>query len=443
MRQLIAAALAAFMFLPLTAAAEGEEPTEEELETVTEEEVPPVYEYELDAEGNAQLTSFLESDTFTGQLAIPDEIDGHTVDYICNSCFMTAKGITEVMIPATVTDMDDSVFFECTALTAFTVDPDNSYYSTEDGILYADGGKMLTAYPAAKEDESFTIPDTVEEIGSGAFGFAQNLHEVIIGDNVTYINNWAFAYSALEKATVGSNVEEIDDFAFGYCDKLSSVTLQDGIQSINNASFANCPLLTQITLPDTLEYIGQYAFAGTGLSCVTIPQAVQEVSYCAFGYDADMQEIDDFIIYGAANSAAQIYASDNDEENEYENHFEFIAVEDANLPYELGEGRLLSDAVTDTVPAETDESGNIILQEDGTNGKASAEEEIGSRLKGNSRVKMILGVGGGAAVVLAVVLIISFFMKPKKDDTDETDDTDDKDETDDNDDTDDSGDDAA
>ena len=425
MKQIIAAALTALLFMPFTVSAEGEETAEEQTEALTEESAASsVYEYELDAEGNAQLTGFLESETFTGKLVIPDEIDGHPVDYISNTCFTTAKGITEVMLPATVTDMDDSVFFECTALESFSVDPDNGYFSAEDGILYADGGKMLTAYPAAKVDESFTIPDTVEEIGTGAFGFAQNLHEVIIGDNVTYVNNWAFAYSSLEKATVGGNVEEIGDFAFGYCDNLSSVTLEDGIESINNASFANCPLLTQITLPDTLEYIGQYAFVGTGLTCVTIPVTVQEVSYCAFGYDADMVEIEDFTIYGIANSAAQIYATDNDEENDYENHFEFIAVEDANVPYELGEGRLLSDAMTDTAEAETDENGNIILQDDGTSGKASAEEEIGSRLKGNDRVKLILGVGGCAAVVLAVVLIVSFFIKPKEDKEEKPDDTD-------------------
>ena len=46
-------------------------------------------------------------------------------------------------------------------------------------------------------------------------------------------------------------------------------------------------------------------------------------------------------------------------------------------------------------------------------GKASIFEEIGAGLFGNKKLQLILGIGGGVAVILAIVLIVAFAKKPK------------------------------
>lgn len=418
MKKFVALLTAALLLaaVPMIVSADEEFPEAEPQETAEE----LLYEYSLDAEGHASLMDFIPIDTYEGPVVIPSEIEGHPVDYIGNACFMNAAGITEITIPANITDMGDSVFIGCTSLQAFHVEEGNPYYSTtEDGVLLADNGGMLVGYPAAKEDSTYTIPAGVDEIAPSAFGFSKNLTEMEIPDGIVYIDNWAFAYSGIQKITIPGSVIQIDNYAFAYCDALSEVILSPGIDTILHAAFYCDAALEQVTLPDTLTYIGQYAFCGTGMSCVTIPNSLEEISYCAFGYDRDMKAISGFIIYGEPYSAAETYASDYDLENDYRNNFKFIAVADASVPYELGGGTLYEDATEEQVMTETDENGQIIVIQTDENGNpVDPTEELGAGLKDNPKLQMMLGIGGGVAVLLAVILGVAFAKKPKN--TEET-----------------------
>lgn len=374
------------------------------------------YKYGLDAEGNAKLYDFLLSDTFEGDLVIPSEIDGHPINYVGNACFLEAKGITSVTIPAGLTDMGENVFMGCTALTTFYVEEGNPYYfANEDGILMADDGAFLVAYPAAREGTEYSTPDGVDEIAPGAFCFAQNLKTINITEGVEFIDNWAFAHSNIETANISGTVYQIDDYAFAHCDSLHQVNMGSGIEKIYHAAFAYDRALTQITLPSTLTFVGQYAFCGTSLSCITIPRAVEEINYCAFGYDKNYNAIADFTVYGEPYTMAQEYCTARDTENDYENHFTFVAVEDANIPYELGGGRLLEE-VFDETENETDES-SAPAEETSPEGNASLTDEIGAGLHGNQKLQLMLGIGGGVLLVLAVILFVAYSRKSKRKET--------------------------
>ena len=421
---LLAAAMTA---APLTCFAEEAAPASEE----TEPTAPPVqYKYGLDAEGNAELYDFLESETFAGELTIPAEIEGHHVDYVGNACFLNAKGITAVTVPASITDMGDSVFMGCTSITEFRVEPGNPYYSIKDGVLMADDGAFLVAYPAGKADAEYTVPAGVNEIAPGAFSYSYQLKTVNIPEGVEFIDNLAFAYSGIQKANVAGSVYQIDDYAFSYCEGLHEVNLGKGIEKIYNAAFAYDKALTQITLPDTLTSIGQYAFCGTSLACVTIPDSLEKIDFCAFGYDASMNAIADFTIYGEPNTMAQEYSTASDPENDYENHFNFVAVQDASIPYELGGGKLYGEDAGSETTLATNENGETLPTSAATEAvtaeSANLTDEIGVGLFGNKKAQMMLAIGGGVLVLLAVILIVVFAVKPKKktpgEKTEETDD---------------------
>lgn len=404
--------LLGFSLLPatLSASAEGEEAPAAETPSAE-------YNYGLDAEGNAELYDFLISDTFEGDLVIPSEIDGHRVDYVGNACYMEARGITSVTIPAGLTDMGDSVFMGCTALTEFIVEEGNPYYSvTDGGVLMGDDGAFLVAYPAAKADAEYTVPTGVNEIAPGAFSFAQNLDTIRISEGVEFIDNWAFAHSNIKTADIPGTVYQIDDYAFAYCESLHEVNLGSGIEKIYHAAFAFDRALTQITLPPTLTLVGQYAFCGTSLSCITIPRSVEEINYCAFGYDGSYNAIADFTVYGEPYTMAQEYCTAVDTENDYQNNFTFAAVENADVPYELGEGKLLEDAsdAADGTDASGESAKTDSASDADSGNKANLTEQIGAGLSGNRRVQLMLGIGGGVLIVLAGILIAVFVRKPKK-----------------------------
>ena len=391
-------------------AGEGEEPpvvaADAGEEVPTETTVGDLYEYTVTGDGYAKLTKFKPGASYQGAVEIPSMVDDYFVIDIASGCFLGCTGITSVKIPEDITDMGSSVFWQCTSLESFEVAPGNPYFSVQDGILFGDEGKFLIAYPAAKSGDSYTTPSKVEEIAPGAFNYAQNLKEIHVSKGVTNIDNWVFGFSALEKAEIAGTVEQIDDYAFAYCDNLSDVKLEEGIQKIYNASFAFCPSLIQITLPSTIEHIGQYAFCATGLTCVTIPSRVERVDFCAFGYDENYKAIPSFVVYGEKNSFAQEYCTTSDPENDYENHFKFIEVENADKPYELANGSFSAPDVVVDAESEADE----VVQE----GEPSASEKIGAGLKSSKSMQMLLGVGGGMLVLVAVILIVAFSLNPKR-----------------------------
>ncbi|MBE6875215.1 MAG: hypothetical protein E7496_00550 [Ruminococcus sp.] len=421
MRKLIFLLTAVMMtaVMPLSVSAEeapaAEQTAEENPEAQAETHPEDMFTYTLNVAGRAQITDFTVSDTYTGEVVIPSMLDGYEVGYIDNAAFMNAKGVTSITIPATVTDMGNSVFFGCESLEKFIVEEGNPYFSVvDDGVLLADNNQFLVAYPASRAGESYTIPETVDEIAPGCFGFAQNLKEIVIPSKVQYIDKWAFGYSKLEKVNISSM--QIDDYAFAYCENLHEVILNPGVETIYDASFSVCPSLTEINLPDTLEYVGQCAFCGTGLTSITIPASVNEIDYCAFGYDSDLKAVGGFVIYGESGSEAEYYATAVDLDNDYENNFTFVTTNPTEAPEK--------DSSPETViMTETNEAGEIITEQVTIPPEATTEagtkEIIGAELKNNQFLQIALATLGGIAVVLALTLVILAFRKPKNQNQDD------------------------
>ncbi|MDE5737477.1 MAG: leucine-rich repeat domain-containing protein [Oscillospiraceae bacterium] len=419
-KKLLAVAVAMFMATaPLCISAHAEEntpvPEESQESTQTESRVEDLYTFSINTAGRAEIYDFKPSETYEGELIIPSELDGCPVGYIGNAAFMNAKGITSITIPASVTDMGNSVFFGCTSLEKISVASGSSYFTVTDGVLFADNNQFLVAYPANKSGESYQIPDTVDEIAQGCFGFAQNLKQITIPSHVNYIDMWAFAYSNLEKVVIASM--QLDDYAFAYCEKLHDIELQAGVETIYDATFSNCSALEQITLPNTLTYVGQYAFSGTSMHSVTIPSSVNEIDYCAFGYNADLNQINDFVIYGEAGTAAQTYCTEEDTENDYKNDFTFIEINNADEPQEIATGEQDNAENIENTEIETNSQSNENDENEEDIPAEIAETNIadilGPEVKNNQFLRILLATVGGIAIILAIALIVLLVKKPK------------------------------
>ena len=242
----------------------------------------------------------------SGELVIPDTIEGNPVtsigDYSFLDCtsltsitipdgvtsigegaFGRCSSLTSITIPESVTSIEDYAFLDCTSLTSLLVDTGNPNYISVDGVLFNKSMTSLLVYPTGKAG-TYTIPDGVTRIGAWAFGNCATLAGVTIPDSVTSIGEAAFlGCNSLTSITIPDSVTGIGAWAFGRCSSLTSITIPDSVTSIGNYAFWLCSSLTSITIPDSVTSIGIQAFQKcTSLTSITIPDSVTSIGDYAF-----------------------------------------------------------------------------------------------------------------------------------------------------------------
>ena len=81
----------------------------------------------------------------------------------------------------------------------------------------------------------------------------------------------------------GKKVVEISPFAFEGCSSLVSVTLPNSIEAIGNSAFYDCSSLTTINIPDSMLVICLFAFVNcSSLKSIIIPKSVYSVGTTVF-----------------------------------------------------------------------------------------------------------------------------------------------------------------
>ena len=249
-----------------------------------------------------------------GNVTIPSKIDGKSVTYIGRNVFSGCKSLTSVTIPSSVTTIGVDAFSGCTGLTSITIP--NSVTSIGYGAFSSCTG--LT---------SVTIPNSVTSIGGYAFSGCTGLTSITIPNGVTLIDYHAFSgCTGLTSVTIPASVTSIDYGVFSDCTNLTSINVSknnsayssqdgvlfnkdktslisypggkkgsyiipDGVTSISGA-FEHCVGLTSITIPNSVTEISFCEFEYcTGLTSVTIPDSVTEIGERAFSDCCSLENV--------------------------------------------------------------------------------------------------------------------------------------------------------
>ncbi len=214
--------------------------------------------YEIE---NGKVTITDCDTSLSGDIVLPSKIEGKPVTSIDSNAFEYCSSLTSITIPNSVTSIGFRAFDNCDKLNQINVDKANTVYSSVNGVLFNKDKTELIRYPAGKTDTSYSIPDSVTNIGDRAFEDCSSLTSITIPDSVTSIGWYTFSdCSSLTSVTIPDSVTSIGYGAFYGCSSLTSITIPNSVTSIDSNAFEYCSSLTSITIPNSVTSIGFRAF---------------------------------------------------------------------------------------------------------------------------------------------------------------------------------------
>ena len=257
---------------------------------------------------------------------------GDGVEEIDNSLIMYDDSLQVINLGRKFKTFNPVVFYTAKALNELFVVSDNPYYTSEDGILYTVEKDTLVSFPPALEVEGFTMPMGLRDVAPYAFCNARFLQSVICGPNLESIDSLAFfgctalkevnlndelkrvgfgAFgmpvgegSALEQLFIPASVSDIEGGAFILNTSLQAIQVDEAspyyvadeqgvLFSKDCKRLCHVPCLAErVSLPETLEEVGAYAFAGAmGMESISIPDHVKTIGDGAFAYASALTEL--------------------------------------------------------------------------------------------------------------------------------------------------------
>ena len=169
-------------------------------------------------------------------------------------------------------------FYGCSQLTNFSV----SSHVLDFGNVFSYTGFDEKEFLSYESNPNYWLIQKTQNVffllGATSYDIPEGT--VIICKKAFYTPNMSF--QALKTITMPDSVKYIGDYAFAAIDTLTDINISNGVEYIGNYAFAETSI-TEINIPDGVEYIGDYAFYNCDqLTTVFIPQSVEYIGSGAF-----------------------------------------------------------------------------------------------------------------------------------------------------------------
>ncbi|MBE6664406.1 MAG: hypothetical protein E7602_07940 [Ruminococcaceae bacterium] len=220
------------------------------------------------------------------------------------------SGLKSLVLPSTVTKIQESVFKECLSLKSVVIEGELKYKEKTShfygctALETVDLGSMTSlgdyVFKNCTSLKQVVLPSTMTSIAKetfmgcsslasvdlgnitqmnySAFKNCTSLTEVTFPSTLTSIKNSAFyGCTSLKYVTFSSNVT-LDWGVFEYCSGLENVDFKTAITTIANKTFKGCTSLKAVSIPEGCTTIKGQAFDGcTALNAIYLPSTLTTI----------------------------------------------------------------------------------------------------------------------------------------------------------------------
>ena len=233
------------------------------------------------------------------ELVIPESVT-FIDDYALRYC----TKLESVTLPSHMTELPDQLLAYCDALT--TVELPEGLTSLGTECFYRSTGLTHITIPAGitavdeytfyycSNLEEITFEGTVTSVGKGAFEGAAALTSFPFTDAITEIGYRAFAESGLSgELVLPAGLTAVSEAAFSECVGITSISFPESVEKIDFQAFYGCTGIESLTIPETIKVIGEGAFQNCcGIKSLTLHDSIESIGdnafYCCCGIENEL-----------------------------------------------------------------------------------------------------------------------------------------------------------
>lgn len=288
----------------------------------------------------------IEAEAFSGstltQVTLPEGLRelGDCAIFHCDN-------LTSITLPKSLDSLGYGALQENAGLTEVRISPENPHYVSLDGVLYTKDLTELLAYPPAKPDRDYALPEELKTgwylplfnpyletlhapagIEGHLFGYLTSSKEIYyagtpkdwlclfhwVSDSmpaptVHFLEDTATADDWIREGSYAYTLSQGEAVLRGYAGQETFISVPETlggcpVTEIAPRAFSFLGTVEEITLPEGIQTVGEQAFYGTPLSKVTIPSTVENIGPEAFAFCGNLSEI-------AVTSGNRYYTSED------------------------------------------------------------------------------------------------------------------------------------
>ena len=226
----------------------------------TRENPNPITDFEYEFTDDKKAVQIISYKGTSSSVIVPETIEGYSVREIYGWKLNSDKNPYNIYIPRSVKILYGDCFYGING----NIDIDLENTQLEGTRCFSNSGisGTLVISPIMFTNNIFRRDRHVEHL---------------------YFTGNRFSYTKIEKLIVKEGVKEICEGDFKGCENLISITLPESLTYIGESAFANCPLLTEVNVPKGKKInIRNYAFSGDTALSLTMRKKLID-----YGYDGD------------------------------------------------------------------------------------------------------------------------------------------------------------